>query len=464
MKNPDSDGFSPHRRTAAILIGEGTAFAYLAGAMRSLDTAGVRVDLVAGKGAGALVAALSAIDAENRLDGEDGLFSQVIKRTPWRLRLLYQVTLVCLALSFAAFLSPLLVGLFALLALPFAVAGRLLAGSSAAGSESSWFGYLLQAGEPFYLRAMVVPLLVLCTYWLVWWVVALIRDRGWPTLPELFDLNPLSDVLEVSFWRAVRGTSTDERPRDRRKLGDAYRKLLAGSLGQRGFRELLFYALDTDSGQEVPFVTLKERFLKKLKAHRGGSTDWTRAEPIDLAAGGGELFFDALMAALSPPGLVPAVPLKLPLGTRNGGEVHRFSSSLLAGRSAVSDAVAAGAEQIVIVAGCTPGERPAGHPLERLTEAAVRNRLSDELAEAALVPDLPVFLIRPDKQRLRPYEITGRAQFGNERLGLAALASHGERDAYRLFIEPVLGDGLTVDESTIPIKEAGGVSPGPREL
>ena len=452
--------FSPRRRTAAILIGEGTGSAYLAGVMKALHDAGVRVDVVLGKGAGALVAALFAIDADSRLGGDDGLLAQVGKRRPWRLQPLYKVTLVCLALSFAAFLSPVLVGLIALAMLPFEALGRLVTESSAAEPAPTWFGYLLEAGEPFYLRAMVVPLIVLCAFWFVWWAYAFVRERRVPSLPELYKLGSLSALLESSLWRAARGASSDSRPHDRKELGEAYRRLLSGSWGQRGFRELVFYALDTDSGQEVPFAMLKERFFKKLKAGRAGGREWARAEPIDLVKDGDALFFDALMAALSPPGLVPSVPMKLPLGTRNGGEVHRFSSSLLASGGAVADAVSAGAEQLLFGAGCTPGERPSGNPLERVTEAATRNALAVDLAEAANVTDLPVFLIRPDKQR-SPFEITGRAQFGNERLGLAALMAHGERDAERLFVEPVLGAAHPGGgEATIPIKEAS----GPHEL
>lgn len=453
--------FSPRRRTAAILIGEGTGSAYLAGVMKALNNAGVRIDVVLGKGAGALVAALFAIDADRQLGGDDGLLARVGKRPPWQLRPLYKVTLACLALSFAAFLSPVLVGLIALATLPLAAIGRLVTESTSRGSEPTWFGYLLEAGEPFYLRAMVVPLVVLCAFWLVWWAYTFVRERRIPALPELYELGSLSALLESSLWHVVRGASSDNRPHDRKELGEAYRKLLSGSWGQRGFRELVFYALDTDSGQEVPFALLKEGFFKKLKADRAGSREWARAEPIDLGKDGDALFFGALMAALSPPGLVPSVPMKLPLGTRNGGEVHRFSSSLLASGGVVADAVALGAEQVLFVAGCTPGERPSGNPLERVSEAAIRNRLADDLAEAARATDLPVFLVRPDKQRLSPYEITGRAQFGNERLDLAALMAHGERDAERLFIEPVLGDAHEDGgEATSPIQEAS----GPREL
>jgi len=453
--------FSPRRRTAAILIGEGTGTAYLVGVMKALHNAGVRIDVVLGKGAGALVAAFLAIDADSQFGGDDGLLARVGKRRPWQLRPLYKVTLACLALSFAAFLSPALVGLIALLMFPFAALGRFVTESSTAGSEPSWFGYLLEAGEPLYLRAMVVPLIVLCAFWLVSWAYALARARRLPSLPEPYELRSLSALLESSLWQAVRGASSDSRPHDRKELGEAYRKLLSGSWGQRGFRELVFYALDTDSGQEIPFTMLKERFFKKLKASRAGGREWARAEPIDLGNDGDALLFDALMAALSPSGLVPSVPLKLPLGTTNGGEVHRFSSSLLASGGAVADAVSAGAEQILIVAGCTPGERPSGNILERVTEAATRNALAVELAEAAEATDLPIFLVHPDKQRLSPYEITGRAQFGNERLDLAVLMAHGERDAERQFIEPVLGESHPApDEATVPIKQA----PGPREF
>jgi len=93
-------------------------------------------------------------------------------------------------------------------------------------------------------------------------------------------------------------------------------------------------------------------------------------------------------------------------------------------------------------------------------EASLRRTLSDDLAEATRQNDLPVFLIRPDKQRLNPFEVTGRAQIGNERFNLNALVAHGRRDALRLFVEPVLGDDASEqDRSSMKVPQAG-----PREL
>ena len=54
--------YSPHRRTALVLTGTGTAGAYHAGVLRVLHEAGVKVDLVAGRGVGAVGAAFAAVD------------------------------------------------------------------------------------------------------------------------------------------------------------------------------------------------------------------------------------------------------------------------------------------------------------------------------------------------------------------------------------------------------------------
>ena len=54
--------YSPDRRTALVLTGSGVDGAYHAGALHALNEAGVRVDLVAGRGIGAVTALFAAID------------------------------------------------------------------------------------------------------------------------------------------------------------------------------------------------------------------------------------------------------------------------------------------------------------------------------------------------------------------------------------------------------------------
>ena len=58
--------YSPDRRTALVLTGTGTDGAYHAGTIRALTEAGVRVDLIAGRGVGAVGAIFGAIDGADR--------------------------------------------------------------------------------------------------------------------------------------------------------------------------------------------------------------------------------------------------------------------------------------------------------------------------------------------------------------------------------------------------------------
>ncbi|MCP5117284.1 MAG: hypothetical protein GY953_41195, partial [bacterium] len=88
-------GFSPTLRTAVVLVGEGTSAAYLAGALKALREAGVRFDLLVGKGVGAIVAAFGAIQAGDKLYGRAGLLGSLAKRAPWKLRAPYRAALIC---------------------------------------------------------------------------------------------------------------------------------------------------------------------------------------------------------------------------------------------------------------------------------------------------------------------------------------------------------------------------------
>src|SRR5438132_1222159 len=47
---PAHEPYSPQRRTALVLTGTGTAGAYHAGVLRALHEAGVKLDMVAGRG------------------------------------------------------------------------------------------------------------------------------------------------------------------------------------------------------------------------------------------------------------------------------------------------------------------------------------------------------------------------------------------------------------------------------
>ena len=67
------DSYSPERRTALLFTGTGADGAYHAGAMRALHEAGVKIDIVGGRGIGAVSAVLAAVDGSTQL-WEDGGF------------------------------------------------------------------------------------------------------------------------------------------------------------------------------------------------------------------------------------------------------------------------------------------------------------------------------------------------------------------------------------------------------
>ena len=67
------DSYSPERRTALLFTGTGADGAYHAGAMRALQEAGVKIDIVGGRGIGAVSAVLAAVDGSAQL-WEDGGF------------------------------------------------------------------------------------------------------------------------------------------------------------------------------------------------------------------------------------------------------------------------------------------------------------------------------------------------------------------------------------------------------
>lgn len=447
-----STAYSPTRRTALVLIGEGTSGAYLAGAFKALDEAGVRFDMILGKGAGAVVAALGAIGSAEKLYGDRGVIASLTDRSPWRFRLPFAASGVCLALAFLVFIAPALISVLLLLSLPLLAAARIVAPDAvtALTARAQEQGVLWASEiDPLYLRAMAFPLALLFAFLMVGWIVpAFFRgssgERGLVRIlgEGLIELSPLARALERALWEAVRGASLEARPRSRRDIGTRYRDLLGESLGQSAFRELIFYALDQDTGQEVPFVLVKERCLTRLGS-RGPAAGAVVAEPVSLAGEDASSFFDALLASTTPAGLAPSVPVRLPTAGRHGGEVHRFCSSLLAGQSAVADAVAAGAEQVIYVSGAASMPQE-GSGFERVAGAAVRQVLESDLRWAERErPGLVFFLIRPERHKLGLYEFSGRALPGGERLTMSALIAQGQRDAERLFIQPMVGEAPT---------------------
>ena len=117
------DLYSPERPTAVVLSGAGADGAYHAGVLKALHAAGVKVDLVAGRGVGVLGAVLSAVDGAALLWEPLGFWQRPALghayRPTWRYRaigltllsILAVLALPLLLLAAAALVWPLAFGL-----------------------------------------------------------------------------------------------------------------------------------------------------------------------------------------------------------------------------------------------------------------------------------------------------------------------------------------------------------------
>ena len=99
--------YSPRQRTALVLAGTGTAGAYQAGVLRALAEAGVRIDLVAGRGMGAVTALYAAVDAAATLWEPAGLWTGPSRPSLYPWRTIWKVVGALLALAILALAAPL---------------------------------------------------------------------------------------------------------------------------------------------------------------------------------------------------------------------------------------------------------------------------------------------------------------------------------------------------------------------
>ena len=113
-----TESYSPERRTALVLTGTGADGAYHAGVLRALHESGIKIDLVCGRGIGAVGAVLTAVDGAERLWDSKGLWRVPAVRDLYRWRWPIRAMFVLLATLAGALLSPLLFVALAAVAYP----------------------------------------------------------------------------------------------------------------------------------------------------------------------------------------------------------------------------------------------------------------------------------------------------------------------------------------------------------
>lgn len=454
------DSYSPERRTALLFTGTGADGAYHAGAMRALQEAGVKIDIVGGRGIGALAAVLAAVDGSAQLWETGGFWRSqpipLLYRWRWPFRLLRWLAVALIAVM----AIPAAVILVGLIVYPIALVLGMSGLDAGARFVQAFLANLTLAFSPgalptwiprlASLLAGVAVLTLAIGAWLAWWQAPLYRrtagGRAWALLGSPIDAGLAIQHATEAVWRLLKGGAAIKTP-DAKDLSKRYAELLADSLGQPGFRELLLVVHDMDAHRDLVFGLVRDPFRKALFPPPGGVSS-RRAEAHDLSGGTQAFTADVLAAALTLPGVSEPRLVQFAADAYWRGETHRLVDRPACLARLIEEAAAAGAEQVVIIA-ATP-EPPGPHEL-RPPRLDGLGRIGEQLAstEATVLSDAVrhlhhrfhgVYLIRPAHNPIRPLDLTGAYDEKSDRVQtLDELMERGFEDAYRQFIEPVVG-------------------------
>ena len=487
MITPDSPDrqYSTRLRTALVLTGSGTGGAYHAGVLRALHEAGVKIDLVAGRGVGAIGAYFAAVDGGARLWEAKGLWRgpgaakfygwrPPVKVAGWSIA----AAAVLFAIPLALLVVAVLVGIVGLL---LTLIGLGNAGAVLTGGFSHWVQVLFEpAALPTVIpRLVLFALLVGVGALAVGLLIESLRTRAkrrtrrgliWRLVGAPLSPKAIVERSAAELWNLIRGAAPLAAP-PAGDLAKKYVELLADNLGQPGFRELLVTVHDMDARRDLVFALLAPAHRPRFFARPGAADIGARqVEAFDLAAIGREHALDALAAALAlPVATDPHLVTFSPEGPWRG-ETHRLCDRPGALSRVLEEVAAAGAEQVILLTASGLGAH--AHELSA-GRADLRGRAGEQLAafESADVRDVleqfagrfaGLFVIRPQHNPLGPLDFAGVYDERSDRMhALGELTDRGYEDAYRQFIEPIVAVG---GERIAPVQAAIGREGGTKTM
>lgn len=451
-----AEPYSPRRRSALVFVGTGTAGAYHAGVQRALHEAGVKIDMVAGRGMGVVSALLTAVDAAGALWSDGGFWrpSAPVRLYAWH----PVVRLMALGLAAAAII---MLAPIALLAAGVAVsaadfAARLV-GLSGGGLARGFAGVasalLDSTALPTWLPRFAV--VAIGGPALVAFLSALARARAWRhrapvwrrLVPPLLTAHAAVERSWSTVWSVMRGAADVRRPAGR-DLAGRYMDLLAENLGQPGFCELIVGAHDLDTHRDIVFAAVSDdRRGLLVPSDAAGETDLRRGEVVDLWSHAGGHLADAVAAALAVPVVTEPHRTTFEADSYWRGETHRLCDRPGVVHRLVSELWSLGVEQIVLVSSAAEvlaphalasprldGRGRIGEYVESSEAACVR-----EVARAAARAKRPLYVIRPSHNPVGPFDFEGGFDDRSNRLqSVAELMALGYEDAFRQFVEPIV--------------------------
>ena len=455
------DSYSPERRTALLFTGTGADGAYHAGAMRALQEAGVKIDVVGGRGIGALAAVLAAVDGGSQLWDTGGFWRSPLVADLYRWRWPFTVLRWLMIALLAVLAIPAAIVLIGLIVYPIALLLGMAGLDAGARFMEAFIGSLSLAFAPPALPTWLPRLAALFSTaalvvlgagaWLAWWRSPLYRrstgNRMWTLLGSPIDAGAAIRHATETVWRLLKGGASIKTP-EADDLSRRYSELLAENLGQPGFKELLLVVHDLDANRDLVFGLVRDPYRRMLFPAQGSVSASRRAEAHDLSSGMQGFLADVLAAALSLPAVSDSRLVKFAPDAYWRGETHRLGDRPGSIGRLIEEAAAAGAEQVMIVA--AHPEPPGPHEL-RPPRLDGLGRVGEQIAsaETAALSDAVrhlhhrfqgLYLIRPSHNPIRPLDLTGAYDERSDRVqSLEELMERGYEDAYRQFIEPFLG-------------------------
>jgi hypothetical protein len=425
-----------------------------------LDEAGVKIDIVGGRGVGAVGAVLTAVDGGSRLWEPAGFWRDKrvahLYRWRWPFRLLRSLAVAIVSVLAA----PVILVVIGLVFYPIALALGMVGLEAGAELVQALLDVLAALFSPPALPTWIPRLAMLLAggavavlalgAWLAGSRAPLHRRTSgswpWALLGAPIDAQVAVQHAIDRVWHLLRGGATLKTP-EPYDLSRRYAELLNDNLGQPGFKELLLVVHDLDARRDLVFGLVRDPYRKALFPSPGGVSA-RRAEGHDLSSGTQPFAVDALAASLALQGLSESRLLRFAPDTYWRGETHRLTDRPACFGRLLEEAAAAGAEQVIVISAAP--DPPGPHELRppRLDGFGL---IGEHLAsaEAAALSDgvrhlhhrfQGVYVIRPSHNPVCALDLTGAYDERSDRVQtLDELMERGYEDAYRQFIEPVLG-------------------------
>jgi hypothetical protein len=455
------------------LTGTGAHGAYHAGVLRAMQEAGVKIDLVAGQGVGAGGAALAAIDGAARLWDAEGIWrSRGVRHLytwRWPLRMAAWVGVVLLTILLAP-VFVLLVGLLVyLVGFLFEMlqieAGRALVSGYSAWLQVAFAGQNLPTSVPRFAVIALTALLIILSIGGVragrtigarraerrWW---------WRIVAAPFDGHIARERFVEAVWALIRGAAPVARP-PLTALGRRYAEVLSENLGQPGFRELIVVTTDLDARRDVVAALLTEPYRQAFLAPRPGRD--RRSEILDLAGVAREHVIDVMGAGLTPSLLCDPHLMTFAPDSFWRGETHRLCDRPGSVMRLLEEVAEAGVHQVIIVTALAQVAAPHRLRAPRLDLTGRFGEFQSAAESAALRDALEaigprfesVYTIQPGHNAIGPFDLSGAYdEASDRRQDLSELMERAYEDAYRQFIEPVIGaSGEQLAHAVVDLRE-----------